>query len=53
MKATNLLKEFGSVSEIERLLKEDYEFIEKKAGKKTTEILKTYFSENNNNENEI
>ncbi|HRE40341.1 MAG TPA: excinuclease ABC subunit UvrC [Ignavibacteria bacterium] len=53
VKATNLLKEFGSVSEIERLLKEDYEFIEKKAGKKTTEILKTYFSENNNNENEI
>ncbi|MBE2255833.1 MAG: excinuclease ABC subunit C [Ignavibacteria bacterium] len=52
-KAANLLNKFGSVSNIEKLISENFEDFEKQAGKKTAEILKNYFSENKLKENEI
>lgn len=52
-KAANLLNKFGSVSNIEKLVSENFEEFEKQAGKKTAEVLKNYFLENKLTENEI
>lgn len=45
--AQKLLKEFGSVEKIKESIKENYEDLEKRAGKKSAERLKLWLEENN------